>query len=54
VGGVWEGDQMVSPSPLLVVAIHRGEATNPSFVASMVDPMRCGRPIVQNNASHVR
>ncbi len=46
VGGVWEDAQMVFPSPLSAIAIHRGEATNPSSVASVVDPMRCGRPIV--------
>ncbi|CAM6040046.1 unnamed protein product [Sphagnum compactum] len=54
VGGVWEDAQMVSPSPLSAAAVHRGEATNPSSVASMVDPVRCGHPIVRNDAGHVR
>jgi len=53
VGGIWEDAQMVSPSPLLVAIVHRGEATNPSFIASVVDPVHCGHPIVQNDASHV-
>ncbi len=52
-GGVWEDAQMVSPSPLLAAAVHRGEATNPSFVANVVDLVCCGRPIVRNDASHV-
>jgi len=54
VGGVWEDAQMVSPSSSPVVAIPRGEATNPSFVASMVDHVCYGHPIVRNNVGHVR
>jgi hypothetical protein len=54
VGGVWEDAQMVSPSLSLVATVHQGEATNPNFVASVVDPVRCSRPIVQNDAGHVR
>jgi hypothetical protein len=45
VGGVWEGDQMVFPSLSPIVAIHRGEATNPSFVANVVDPVRHGHSL---------
>jgi hypothetical protein len=45
---------MVFPSLLLVAAVHRGEATNPSFVASVVDPVHCDHPIVRNDAGHVR
>ncbi len=54
VGGIWEDAQMVSPSPSLAAIVHRGEATNPSFVTSVVDPVPCGRPIVRNDAGHVR
>jgi hypothetical protein len=54
VGGIWEDAQMVFPSLLLAIAAHRGETTNPSSVASVVDLVRCGHPIVQNDAGHVR
>jgi hypothetical protein len=54
VGGIWEDAQMVFPSPLLGAAIHRGEVTNLSSIASVVDPVCCGRFIVRNNADHVR
>ncbi len=53
VGGVWKDAQMVFPSLSLAIAIYRGEATNPSFVVNVVDPVRCGRPIVRNDIGHV-
>jgi len=52
-GGVWEDAQMVSPSLSSAIAVHRGEATNPSSVASVVDHVHCGCPIVQNDVGHV-
>jgi hypothetical protein len=52
--GIWEDAQMVSPSLSLAIVVHRGEATNPSFVADVVDPVRCGRRIVRNNVGHIR
>ncbi|CAK9277001.1 unnamed protein product [Sphagnum jensenii] len=36
---------MVFPSLSPIVAIHRGEATNPSFVANVVDPVRHGHSL---------
>ncbi len=53
VGGVWEDAQMVFPSSSPIAAVHRGEVTNLSFVTSVVDPMRCGCPIVRNDVDHV-
>jgi hypothetical protein len=52
-GGIWEDAQMVSPSSSPPAVVHRGEATNPSFVVSVVDPVRYSHPIVRNDASHV-
>ncbi|CAN5972487.1 unnamed protein product [Sphagnum jensenii] len=53
-GGVWEDAQMVSPSPSPYATVHQGETTNPSSVANVVDLVQCGRPIVRNDAGHVR
>jgi hypothetical protein len=53
VSGIWKDAQMVFPSPLSTVLVHRRKATNPSSVASVVDHVRCGRPIVRNDVGHV-
>jgi signal transduction protein with GAF and PtsI domain len=38
---------------VVTIIVHQGEATDPSSVTNVVDPMRCGCPIVRNNAGHV-
>jgi hypothetical protein len=53
VGGVWEDVQMVSPSSLSAVAIHRREVNNPSSVAGVVDLVHCDHPIVRNDVGHI-
>jgi hypothetical protein len=47
VGGVWGDVQMVFPSPSPGTIVYRGEATNPSFVASVVDPVHSVTPLFE-------
>jgi hypothetical protein len=54
VGGISKDVQMVSPSLSSAVVVHQGKATNPSFVANMVDLVRYDCFFVRNDVGFAK